>query len=76
MRTWGGEVRLSFSNFLADHGIASAAEIGVYSPEGKWLIEGHGVDPDVVEFLVWRKQRGALRHPAQHARSGGGVMKA
>jgi tricorn protease len=48
MRTWGGEVWLSFSNFLADQGIASAAEIGVYGPESKWLIEGHGVDPDVV----------------------------
>jgi tricorn protease len=29
-----------------DNGIASAAENGVYGPEGKWLIEGHGVDPD------------------------------
>jgi tricorn protease len=48
MRTWGGEVWLSFNNFLADQGIASAAEIGVYGPEGKWLIEGHGVDPDVI----------------------------
>ena len=48
MRTWGGEVWLSFSNFLADQGIDSAAEIGVYGPDGKWLIEGHGVDPDVV----------------------------
>jgi len=48
MRTWGGEVWLSFNNFLADQGIDSAAEIGVYGPEGKWLIEGHGVDPDVV----------------------------
>jgi tricorn protease len=47
-RTWGGEIWLSFSNFLADRGIASAAEIGVYGPEGKWLIEGHGVDPDIV----------------------------
>lgn len=47
-RTWGGEIWLSFSNFLADRGIASAAEMGVYGPEGKWLIEGHGVDPDVV----------------------------
>ena len=47
-RTWGGEVWLSFSNTLADRGIASAAEIGVYSPDGKWLIEGHGVDPDMV----------------------------
>jgi tricorn protease len=22
--------------------------MGVYGPEGKWLIEGHGVDPDIV----------------------------
>ncbi len=47
-RTWGGEVWLSFDNWLVDKGIASAAEIGVYGPEGKWLIEGHGVDPDIV----------------------------
>lgn len=47
-RTWGGEVWLSFSNFLADRGIASTGELGVYGPEGKWLIEGHGVDPDIV----------------------------
>lgn len=47
-RTWGGEVWLSFSNTEADNGIASAAETGVYGPEGKWLIEGHGVDPDIV----------------------------
>ncbi|MGA7416120.1 MAG: S41 family peptidase, partial [Bryobacteraceae bacterium] len=46
-RTWGGEVWLSFSNDLADHGIASAAELGVYGPERQWLIEGHGVDPDI-----------------------------
>ncbi len=48
MRTWGGEIWLSFSNRLVDMGIASAAETGVYGPEGKWLIEGHGVDPDIV----------------------------
>lgn len=47
-RTWGGEIWLSFDNVLVDNGIASAAEIGVYGPEGKWLIEGHGVDPDIV----------------------------
>jgi len=47
-RTWGGEIWLSFSNFESDGGIASAAELGVYGPEGKWLIEGHGVDPDIV----------------------------
>jgi tricorn protease len=47
-RTWGGEIWLSFSNWLVDKGIASAAEFGVYGPESKWLIEGHGVDPDIV----------------------------
>jgi tricorn protease len=48
VRTWGGEVWLSASNFEADGGIATAGEIGVFGPEGKWLIEGHGVDPDIV----------------------------
>jgi len=54
MRTWGGEIWLSRDNRLVDNGIASAAELGVYVPEGKWLIEGHGVDPDiVVDNLPW-----------------------
>ncbi|MBZ5585907.1 MAG: PDZ domain-containing protein [Acidobacteriia bacterium] len=48
MRTWGGEIWLSSSNVLADQGIASTGELGVFGPEGKWLIEGHGVDPDMV----------------------------
>ena len=47
-RTWGGEIWLTGSNVLADHGIATAAEIGVFGPEGKWLIEGHGVEPDIM----------------------------
>ncbi|MEB3212038.1 MAG: S41 family peptidase, partial [Leptolyngbyaceae bacterium] len=47
-RTWGGEIWLSFNTWLVDRGIASAAEIGVYGPEGEWLIEGHGVEPDIV----------------------------
>ncbi len=46
-RTWGGEIWLSGSNVQADNGIATAAEIGVYGPDGIWLIEGHGVEPDV-----------------------------
>lgn len=47
-RTWGGEIWLSSSNVLVDRGIATAAEYGVYGPEGIWLIEGHGVEPDIV----------------------------
>ena len=47
-RTWGGEIWLSGSNVQADNGVATAAEFGVYGPDGKWLIEGHGVDPDII----------------------------
>ncbi|MBD3335236.1 MAG: protease [Candidatus Eisenbacteria bacterium] len=47
-RTWGGEIWLSFSNRLVDKGILSAPESGVYGPEGEWLIEQHGVDPDIM----------------------------
>ena len=47
-RTWGGEIWLSQNNFLVDRGIATAAETGVFGPDGDWLIEGHGVDPDMV----------------------------
>jgi tricorn protease len=47
-RTWGGEIWLTSGNVLVDKGIATAAEFGVYGPEGAWLIEGHGVDPDIV----------------------------
>ncbi|HXD77158.1 MAG TPA: S41 family peptidase [Puia sp.] len=60
MRTWGGEIWLSSDNTLVDNGIASAAELGVYGPERKWLIEGHGVDPDiVVDDLPFATYRGA-----------------
>ena len=47
-RTWGGEIWLSAERWLVDRGMATAAETGVYGPEGTWLIEGHGVDPDIV----------------------------
>jgi len=47
-RTWGGEIWLSYNNRLSDGGIATAAQTGVYGPEGEWLIEGHGVEPDIV----------------------------
>jgi len=48
MRTWGGEVWLSFNTILVDNGMASAAETGVYGPEGAWLVEGRGVEPDIL----------------------------
>jgi tricorn protease len=47
-RTWGGEIWLSSNNRLTDRGLARAPQTGVYGPEREWLIEGHGVDPDMV----------------------------
>lgn len=47
-RSWGGEIWLSSNNFLVDRGIATAAENGTYGVDAEWLIEGHGVDPDIV----------------------------
>jgi tricorn protease len=59
MRTWGGEVWLSGDNRLVDGGIASAAEDGVFGPEGKWLIEGRGVEPDIqVDNLPYATYKG------------------
>jgi len=59
MRTWGGEVWLSSDNRLVDGGIASAAEDGVFGPEGKWLIEGRGVEPDIqVDNLPFETYKG------------------
>ncbi len=48
MRTWGGEVWLSSVNRLTDGGLARAPMMGVYSADGKWIIEGHGFEPDIV----------------------------
>lgn len=51
-RTWGGEVWLSSSNTLSDGGLASAGEYGVFAPDDKgeyhWIVEGRGVEPDIV----------------------------
>jgi len=47
-RTWGGEIWLTSGNVLVDQGVATAPEFGVFGPEGEWLIEGHGVEPDIV----------------------------
>ena len=46
-RTWGGEI-WGDDDTLVDKGTTRSVELGVYGPEGKWLIENHGVDPDVV----------------------------
>ncbi|MEM6718529.1 MAG: S41 family peptidase [Bacteroidota bacterium] len=47
MRTWGGQIWLTGVNTLTDYGRAGAPMLGVYGPEGKWLIEGNGHVPDI-----------------------------
>ncbi len=46
-RTWGGEIWLTSSNTMVDGGLASAGEFGVFDEKGNWLVEGHGVEPDI-----------------------------
>jgi len=48
-RTWGGVVGIRGSLPLIDGGFLNKPEFAHYDAEGKkWIIEGHGVDPDVV----------------------------
>lgn len=47
-RTWGGEIWGAVGGALLDRGTATVPDMGVFSPQGEWLIEGHGVEPDVV----------------------------
>jgi tricorn protease len=48
-RTWGGVIGIRDSLPLADGGQFFKPEFAPYSKGGKeWIIEGHGVDPDIV----------------------------
>jgi tricorn protease len=47
-RTWGGVVGISGHGPLVDGGQVFVPEGGTASADGKWVIEGHGVDPDIV----------------------------
>lgn len=46
-RTWGGQIWLNSSNKLTDKGVMNAPMRGVYGPEGEWLVEGRGFEPDI-----------------------------
>jgi len=48
-RTWGGVVGIRGTLPLLDGGYMNRPEFSRYDTEGKeWIMEGHGVDPDVV----------------------------
>jgi len=57
--TAGAGIWLSDRNRLADNGIARIAEFGQFDAQGRWLIEGRGVAPDVrVDNLPHATARG------------------
>ena len=47
-RTWGGVVGITGRGPLLDGGTVFVPEFATASAEGKCIIEGHGVDPDIV----------------------------
>ena len=46
-RTWGGLIGISGAPDLIDGGGVTVPTFGIYSTDGKWIVEGHGVDPDI-----------------------------
>ena len=46
-RTAGAGVWLSDSNRLVDRGVMRAAQWPQFAPDGRWLVEGQGVAPDI-----------------------------
>ncbi len=45
-RTWGGLVGISGNPGFIDGGFITAPTFGFWTPDGKWDVENHGVDPD------------------------------
>lgn len=46
-RSWGGVVGISNRGLLIDGGTVNVPESGLANKNGEWIIEGHGVDPDI-----------------------------
>jgi tricorn protease len=46
-RTWGGLIGITGAPSLVDNGSISVPTFGIYNTKGEWIIEGHGVDPDI-----------------------------
>jgi tricorn protease len=46
-RSWGGVIGITNRGPLIDGGSVNVPEFGTNDVDGRWVIEGHGVDPDV-----------------------------
>ena len=47
MRTWGGAIGIEAHQSLMDGGSVTPPQFGLYGLDGRWLIEGSGVIPDI-----------------------------
>jgi len=47
MRTWGGAIGIEPHQLLVDGGTCTPPQFAPFDLSGQWIIEGHGVDPDV-----------------------------
>ena len=61
-RTWGGLVGISGYPPLMDGGYVTAPSFGIVSEDGDFIIENHGVEPDV-EVEIYPKDYQAGRDP-------------
>jgi tricorn protease len=73
-RTWGGLIGITGSPELVDGGNVTCPTFGIYSTKGEWIIEGHGVDPDIA--VVDDPSLMARGHDPQLERAVDEVMKA
>jgi tricorn protease len=46
-RSWGGVIGITNRGMLMDGGSVFVPEFGFASPDGKWIIENRGVEPDI-----------------------------
>jgi len=46
-RSWGGVVGISNRGTLIDGGTVNVPQSALANPSGEYIIEGHGVDPDI-----------------------------
>ncbi|MEM7017599.1 MAG: S41 family peptidase, partial [Pseudomonadota bacterium] len=46
-RSWGGVIGITNRGPLIDGGQVYVPEFGNAGPDGQWVIEGYGVDPDI-----------------------------
>ena len=46
-RTWGGLIGMTGAPLLIDGGHVTVPTFSIYDTTGEWVIEGHGVDPDI-----------------------------